>query len=156
MTTAPLSLLLLLGLPAVAATPMLPITIDSRVLSSRLEVGFLTGGPRDNAVIKILEGSQTQGPVDILRQLSQKGDVTSARLGPGKYQLAFGGFLSSCAPRLYVRLPDLPGAGHTATFTAQGSIVSSRIVIKDVVCDANAKKYFKFEPGAIKVVEPVR
>jgi hypothetical protein len=43
-----------------------------------------------------------------------------------------------------------------AIFTAKGDVTSDRIVLKDIVCDANAKKYFKFESGGIKVVEPAR
>ena len=152
------ALLGLLCTPAAAATPTLTITIDTKAHKvSDLEVGFPKGGPRDNAVIRIYEGAVRTGEVDITMRLSQKDNPTVRLTRPGTYTLAFSGFAVNCAPKLYLTLPDLPGASQMALFTAKGDITSSKISIKDLVCDNNAKKYFQFQSdGSIKVTAPAK
>jgi hypothetical protein len=151
------ALAVLLCLPAAAATPSMVITIDNEaIMQSRVEVGFLKDSPADNAVIKMYEGASTTGDVDITMRLTQKGDVRSATLThAGTYTLSFSGFLTSCSPRLYLTLPDLAGASYVALFTAKGDVTSSRITLKDIVCDNNAKKYIQFQSdGSIRVTAP--
>jgi hypothetical protein len=148
----------LLCLPVAAADPTLTIVIDGKaIMRSDLEVGFPKGGPKDNAVIKIYEGTTRTGTVDITMRLSQDG-TTSARLThAGTYTLSFSGFKINCSPKLYVRLPDLGGASQMALFTANGNFSSSKITIKDLICDNNAKKYYQFpSDGSIKVTAPAK
>ena len=151
-----IALAVLLCLPAAAGTPSMTITFDQKAWKqSRVELGFLKDAPSDNAVIKIYEGATTTGDVDVTMQLTQKGNPSALLTRPGTYTLTFTGFLSSCSPRLYLTLPDLAGASYVALFTAMGDKKSSRITLKDIVCDNNAKKYIQFQSdGSIRVTAP--
>jgi len=155
---ARLTLAGLLSLPAAAGQPTLTLIVDHKAnMVSELEVGFPKGAPKDNAVVKIYEGVTANGDVDITMRLSQNG-TTSARLThAGTYTLSFSGFAVSCSPKLYLSLPDLPGASPMALFTASGNISSSKLAIRNLICDSNAKKYFQFPSDAsIKVTAPVK
>ncbi len=149
----------LLWLPA-AAAPTLTITIDGKaIMRSAVELGFLRNGPKDGSVIKIYEGSTKTGDVDLTMRLTQKGNVSSATLKhAGTYTLVFED-TATVSARLFLALPGLPGAGHTAVFTASAKKNATRIAIpaKDLLCDANAKKYIQFQSdGSIKVTAPAK
>jgi hypothetical protein len=133
-----------------AAEPILLLHIDGSVnLHGGVEVGWqVQDNPADydNCTIRICEGDDPTA--DILNTQNARNGITVSSLRrPGTWTLRFGGFLATCAPKLYLRIADGSANPPTLYFTASGHRLSSKIELEHVALSSTGSSFFTVEPG---------
>lgn len=137
-----------------AAEPVLQLHIAGAVnLHGGVEVGWqVQDDPAayDNCTIRICEGEDTTA--DILNtQNARHGILLSTLSRPGDWTLRFSGFLATCAPKLFLRIPDGSANPPILFFTASGNRLSSKISVEQAAFSSTGATFFKVEPGGSSI-----
>jgi len=134
--------------PLAADQPTIKLTVPNMLLD--VEVG-LVPPVKDNAVIKILEGRQTQD-VDITRQLGLERSG-QADLHTGTYRMEFSNFKVYCEPKMYLKILDGTPHPPIVYFTAYyNRATSSQIEFKNVSYEGTGSKFITLGRDATIVV----
>lgn len=131
--------------PLAAGDPVLLLHFTGAVsVHGGVEVGWLTQKQRsdyDNCTVRICEGDEPQA--DIANVQNAKGGLLSSLLShPGTWTLRFGGFLTTCSPKMYLRIPDGTANPPTLFFTAYGYWPNDKISVVDPFYSSTGKRFF--------------